>query len=911
VLFFFSGASSLIFEAIFTRLLTYTFGNTAYAVSTVLAAFLGGLALGAVAIGRWADRRPPSLRIYGALELLVALYCFFIPQLFAILTGSYIALYHYFELSPSVLTATRFGLAALVILVPTTLMGGTLPVLAGAIASGASGPRDFAPEINRLYAWNTLGAALGTLVATTLFMPVFGVRETIWIACGTNLAIFLSVRALPTKPAFNSGPDKGLCLVPISDAETTGETPRLLLLTGFLIGAVALGYEVTWTHVLSFLIGNTVYAFGVMLFTFLCGLGWGSQIVSRYFRRAKLWSRALAGSQIFLGLAVFLTLPLWNRIPDLFAVGLKNGLEYSIQGAMVLLAFRMAIVGTRLYRRPVGSRLSWPGIVELGFEVLLLAAVIKFNTPAIWKFETTYFVAGELLRFFSSFYLLIVPAILLGMSFPLLLNLASRRRGHVGGSVGGIYAANTVGAIFGSLFMGFAVLPRLGSFAAMRAAATVNLALGLGIALFWVRLKLARKFVLALAISSLAIIFWAGQGGWDARAISRGSYVYFNKGWDIDRVLYMAEDVQAGLTSVVQMGSSHVLLSNGKFQGSNTGEAPAQVSFALMPMLFTRSFDRALVIGLGTGQTLHTIASFPFSHIDAVEIAPRIIDAARTWFEDVNGRIFDHDPRIKLSVADGRNFLMLSRQRYDLITIEITSIWISGEADLYNREFYELCRQRLKDGGVLQQWVQIHHMRTMDLLVVLNTAAQVFPNVALFLGAGQGVMIASASPLECDYRQMETFDADPKVRGELAAVGAPSAASLLGDLMLFGGSTRRAVAYLPQGDYRSSKYISTDFHPYLEYQTPRGNSIPYDMNPVNIGFMEKLRSLPLPPDLEIHNLPSENERCLVLGYVLEREGNARAALESFEKVRGPARRRAMEEIGRIGANQGMGNHLIP
>jgi len=164
-LFFLSGASSLIFETIFTRLLTYTYGNTAYAVSTVLAAFLGGLALGAFLLGRWVDRHPPSLWIYGGLELLVGIYCLFIPKLFGLITQAYITLFHRFHLGTAGLTALMFGLAALVILLPTMLMGGSLPALARYVSAGRM---NFQFEVDRLYGWNTFGAARGTLASTFL-----------------------------------------------------------------------------------------------------------------------------------------------------------------------------------------------------------------------------------------------------------------------------------------------------------------------------------------------------------------------------------------------------------------------------------------------------------------------------------------------------------------------------------------------------------------------------------------------------------------------------------------------------------------------------------------------------------------------------------------------------------------------
>lgn len=898
ILFFSSGASSLIFETIFTRLLTYTFGNTAHAVSTALAAFLGGLALGAYVFGRWVDRRPPSLWIYGGLELLVGIYCLFIPNLFALLTQTYVVLYHRLHLGPTALTSVRLGLAAVVILVPTVLMGGTLPALARYVSAGR---RDFEADVSRLYGWNTLGAALGTLASTYLLMPFLGVRGTIGLACAVNFSIFLCVAFLARDrvPVPAQEEVGGAAAVRFESAPSRAETV-VLIFGAFATGAVALAYEVIWTHVLAFLIGNTVYAFGVMLFTFLCGLGLGAQIVARRLPRPEYWGRALAGSQLFLALAIFCTVPLWNRVPDVFAQGLTKAFEFDLLSIAFLLLLRMAYVGWRIYRRPATAKFPWPRAVELGVEIVLLAGIMTADTTFLWKYETTYFVSGELLRFFCAFYLLVIPSLLLGLSFPLLLNLASHRARRVGGSVGGIYTANTLGAILGSVLTGFVVLPRWGSLAGLRASATANLVLGLVFALWLVPIRRALRLVLVMVVTSLALLFWAGQSNWDARRMSRGSYVYFDSGWPIDRVLYLREDVQGGLTSVIQVGPTRILLSNGKFQGNNSGEMGAQIRFALTPILFTREFEQALVIGLGTGNTLRTVASFPFRHIDTVEIAPHIVEAARLWFEDVSGRVFDRDPRVRLHVADGRNFLLLSRERYDLITIEITSIWISGEADLYNQEFYELCRARLKEQGVLQQWVQIHHMRTQDFLVILNTAARVFPHVAFFLGPEQGVLIASASPLECDYRQMETFDADPKVREELALINTPSLTALLGELTLYGESLRQALSFLPRLSGQAADFASTDFRPYLEYQTPKGNTLPYNTVSLNVNFLHELRAAePVPPDVPIRHLPSENEKNLILGYAAAQRGELAAALEYLRRVEGPARARAQAEVARI------------
>lgn len=893
VLFFFSGASSLIFETIFTRLLTYAFGNTAYAVSTVLAAFLGGLALGAFLVGRWVDHRPPSLWIYAGLELLVGIYCLFIPKLFALMTESYITLFHRFQLGAGELTVMRFGLAALVILLPTMLMGGSLPALARYVSAGCA---DFQVKVDHLYAWNTLGAALGTLASTFLLMPAWGVTWTIRIACATNFAIFASVvflrkRSLEAPPTVQSPARDRFS----TQGATSNRVAAVLLLGSFFTGAVALGYEVLWTHVLTFTVGNTVYAFGTMLFAMLCGLGWGARIVSHHFSRPQVWAPALGASQAALGVAVFLTVRLWDRLPSFFDLGLGKAAPISLA---FLLGLRITIVAWRNRYRPQPTAFRWVRVNEPLIDCLLLF-VLALGSNWLWKHDATYFVAAELARFSCAFFLLIGPAVLLGLSFPLLLNLYSLEMRQAGSSVGGIYAANTVGAILGSVLTGFVLLPRLGSLATLRSAATVNLILAVCFGFFLVPLKPTRRLVLAVAAAPLTLLLWIIPGHWDARRMSRGSYVYFGGGYPADRVLYYREDVQGGLTSVVEARQQRFLLSNGKFQGSNIEEVQAQIRFALVPVLFTQTFKNALVIGLGTGNTLRTISRFPFQHIDVAELAPTIVEAARLWFEDVNGRVFDRDPRVRVSIADGRNFLLLSRENYDLITIEVTSIWIAGEADLYNKEFYRLCRAHLGEHGVLQQWVQIHHMRTRDLLVVLNTAAQVFPHVAFFQGPEQGVLIASASPLECDYHQLERFDADPQVRQDLAAIGVPSMTSLLGELMVYGESMRQALGYLPALSGRSADFASTDFYPYLEYQTPKANVLPYDTRALNLNFLRRLRPPLLPSDLIIGNLPSQSERNLILGYITEQRGNCQAALEYFRQVDGPARPRAQLEIARI------------
>lgn len=921
ILFFLSGTSSLILETLFTRLLSYTFGNTAYAASTVLAAFLGGLALGAYIIGKRVDRWRPSLLIYGTLELAIGAYALLVSPLFAGLTYAYVFLYRLLNLGIAGATTVRFLLATIVIVVPSALMGGTLPALARMVA--ATRP-EYRSDLDWLYSVNTFGAAMGALLATYLLMPGWGVYGTLGTAFSVNVAIFLYtlwfvrrgssdqhvMRVAAISSVIDSGGTRevaghlsqvrGEMLEGLPNIESeipdaalidTRGARILLLAAAFLTGMITLAYEVTWTHALAFLVGNAVYAFGMMLFTFLLGLAAGAHAVSRLARNNRTWAWAFVVSQMLLGVVILLTLPIWNRVPDLFNVSIIRvfQLDFLILAALVFLRMIYAAV-TDLQRR-------WK---EVAAECVVLGFLFMRPAPQLPS-ENAYFVATEAYRFFIAFGLLIVPAILMGVAFPSLLNLLNRVRAQVGQSVGSIYAVNTVGSILGSLLAGFVLLQWLGSYGLLRLGAVMNATLGV---IFFIclipRERLSYKLAAWVVFAAILVAALLMPSAWDVRNLTRGTYVYFSAGWMADKVLSSHEDVQGGLTTVVQNGPNRTLLTNGKFQGNNSGEVGAQVRFVMIPALFTRAYDRALVIGLGTGNSLKTLAEFPFKRIDVAELAPSIVDAARNWFPDVNGDVMDRDPRVHLSVTDGRNHLLLSQDHYDLISIEITSIWISGEGDIYNKEFYELCKARLTQEGVLQQWVQVHHMKPRDLFVVLNTAAKVFPHVAFFLGPEQGLLIASSSPLEIDYQKIRALEHTAGIRQQLNAIGAHSMFSMLGEVVIYDKSYREALARLSRELNAPEGLVSTDEFPYLEYHTPKGNVVPVDFL-LDPWFFVRLTPPVLPPDLTVRNVSDPEDRDFVFGIAYEDRKDYAAAADHLNRIQEKNRACAQAEIAWMNA----------
>lgn len=191
--FFLSGSAGLAYEVLWTRLLGFSFGHTVYAVTTVLAAFMGGLALGSWGIGKLVDRTGHALRFYALLEVTIGLFCLAVPFLLHLAHAAYMSLYPLLSENTLLKTSIQFTLSFTVLMVPTTLMGGTLPaVVKGIVALPERTGRDVAI----LYGTNTVGAAAGALAAGYWLLPVIGIRATNFLGVAINLGVGIVVLAL-------------------------------------------------------------------------------------------------------------------------------------------------------------------------------------------------------------------------------------------------------------------------------------------------------------------------------------------------------------------------------------------------------------------------------------------------------------------------------------------------------------------------------------------------------------------------------------------------------------------------------------------------------------------------------------------------------------------------------------------
>ena len=288
---------------------------------------------------------------------------------------------------------------------------------------------------------------------------------------------------------------------------------------------------------------------------------------------------------------------------------------------------------------------------------------------------------------------------------------------------------------------------------------------------------------------------------------------------------YWYEDTASGFVTVVATrgtdGTLKTLLTNGKFQGNDGGEVSAQIAVALLPCVAVAGRDRALVIGLGTGQSAETVASAGFAAVEVVEIAPGIVAAARAEFAELNRKVLDW-PNVEFFLEDGRNHVLRSRASYDLISIELSSVWFAGVNNLYSKEFYELTRARLRPGGVLQQWIQLHHIAETEVLSVLATVRSVFPHASLWVIGGQGIILASDSPIAIRGDMVAALRALPSMARDLAllAGGANLAIDALETRVLLDAEDVTHLAEVVGG---RGVPINTDANRFLEFATPRHN----------------------------------------------------------------------------------------
>ena len=820
---FFSGAAGLIYEIVWMRMLGLVFGHTVYAITMVLAAFMAGLALGASFFGRLIDRRGRPLRVYGTLEAGIGLYALLVPLLFAGAQAVYLRV----DLSLSSFTFgfARFALVSLILLIPTTLMGASLPVMTKFFVDRMEG---LGRKVGDLYALNTLGAVIGSGAAGFLLLPAIGVRATTGLAAVINLLIGAAAltadRWVPPPRKTDVSTSQVVERVPAGGppALVTG----LVLASIGLSGAAAMVFEISWTRALTLVIGSSIYAFSAMLTTFLLGLALGSFLFARIWGRGRANAVMFGALELAVGLTALVLTPAFERLPD------------------------------------------------------LVLAISARTAPSA--------ASALLTQFALSFLVMIVPTTIFGATFPCAVQICARILPSLGRDTGMVYTVNTTGTILGALLAGFLIVPSLGAQASMVVAAGANAAVGLAL----IAVSAPARPVWRSAVAVLvALVFVAGVvllPRWDRGVMAGGVSIYlqryvfakdpaalFRTAAASRQLLFYREGVNA--TVVVERTERMTSLKvDGKVDASNGVDMLTQLMLGHLPLLLHPHAERVLVIGLGSGVTAGAIAQHPtVREIDVVELEPAVVEAS-SFFARENRDVL-RDPRVRLVIGDGRNFVLAATKRYDVISSEPSNPWIAGVASLFSREFYQLARQRLAEGGIMVQWVHGYNLFPEALRMVMNTFRGVFPHSTLWRTIqGDYLLVGTFSPLAVEYGQLEQrISASASLRDDLASLRLELPVDLLPLFVLDEDGLAR---------FADGAAENTDDRPLLEFSAPL--ALYADTTGENARRLRQARTTELPP---ITNLPAEllAARRLDFARAYWASGEREEALDQLRKAPPP------------------------
>ena len=476
---------------------------------------------------------------------------------------------------------------------------------------------------------------------------------------------------------------------------------NFILAAFFLSGFAALAYEIVWTRLFYLFLGATSYSFSAVLVAFFIGVAAGSFFVSRRFEKIKSPSSLFVIVEIFIGISAVLTLFAFNLLdePYLFLHSISNS----------------------------HSEL-------LALSTLLVALI------------------------------LIIPASLMGMTLPLAAKIFSAEE-SLGRDIGKIFSINVFGGIFGSLAAGFVMIPVVGHANSVLIAAMLNI---VSAAILFFSAAERKKYIFAFfGIAAALIFFMAFYFSIDIEkaGVYHRTYSLDKEKWEeikSSREILMKEEGVYGFISVEKDGEILALKVNGKTEGSTDGvDMIVHTLLGYVPLLALEKPSEIFHVGLGTGITLGATADFSeVEKIRVVEINPAMIRASK-FFNDANENATE-DARVEIINDDARSFLLLNKEKYDAIISEPSDIWIAGEVNLFTKEFYEIAKSRIKEGGIFAQWIPVFELGTEDTKIALKTLNTVFPRVKVF--SVGGVLIVLSSNNEIDIEKFdEKIKENPKI----------------------------------------------------------------------------------------------------------------------------------------------------
>lgn len=819
--FFLSGASALIYEIVWSRLLTTIFGASLYAVATVSGVFLLGLALGAFLGGRFRpkssdDTGRAALWIYICLEIAITMLGAALPYI--AMSDPIQGAWFSFEQQGRGAFATylaRFLFACVLLLPPTTLMGATFPMLVDAIGDGRS------DRTQALYAANTAGGAMGALLGGFLFIPNAGLAHaSLFAAVGNLVAALVAYMVARGKLPVREPPP--VTANPLPQIAPPFTMYGVTILSGLLL----LSMEVAWTRWFNLLLGSSVYSFATVLFLFLIALALGAWLVERFIERIGNHLLLIATAYFLSATYILITLYCADELPWLFISLIQS---FSMSG--------------------------------VSFEATLAARMVMVAT------------------------VMSVPALLMGMVFPILLGAKSMHKPKL---VGTLYAMNTIGCVLGAWLTGFFLIPFLSRWtvSGIQMTMLISVILQVSIAMWlfseWCRWFITDTSTRAIVIGIAGFVLVAIMADvalfrpeWNPAVMSaggtffshadiarldresflnsvgmspsdeRGPIVFYREG--LNSTVTVAQDDRRNVTYLKTDGKVEAALPTDPLVESQGADTTTHLLLGALPVaLSPAAAESVLIIGLGTGTTAGAaLVNDRVRQLTVVELEPAVLAAAK-FFSSSNGNPVQQGLRTRILVNDGRYVLTTRDTKYDAIECQPSDPWVAGSSDLFTQEFWTLARSRLNADGVMGQWVQLYSIKPAHFAMLCRTFQSVFPNTALVCPkeAGECVLIGSTSAETLTPEKLRSALATETATAAHLPASYPSLSSRVHASLILGPSQIKALVD-EVGSQSGITEINTVNWNKVEFAAAR-DAMTQEQNIVeNISLIEKFSKQPV------------------------------------------------------------------
>jgi len=687
-----SGFTGLVYESVWSHYLKLFLGSAAFAQSFVLAAFMGGMALGAWLASRASTRWRNLLTAYAWIEALIGIAALAFHPVFVGLTDFSLERVIPALGSPGAITAYKYALCALLIVPQTVLLGMTFPLMSGAVLRRHPTDDAGAPagghHLAMLYFTNSIGAAAGALVVTFLLIGWLGMPGTMELAGLLNLAlaglVLWIARAGEPAAGVSAAAPGGL---PLSRGMVV-----LLLAAAGVTGAASFIYEIVWIRMLSLVLSSSFHAFELMLSAFITGLALGGLWIRRRIDRIANPVRFLGGVQVLMGLAALATIFVYQESFDWMHWALtvlqRNAASYPL--------FNLFSHG-------------------IAFAVMLPATFLA------------------------------------GTTLPLLTH-ALLRGGRGERAIGQVYASNTLGAILGVLLTVHVLVPEAGLKVSLVLGAALDIVLGAWL-LRWSGARLPRRDAFVSLIAGLvAAVVTARAAALDPERLASGVFRHGRADLANAQVVFYRDGKTATVAVFSGETGIRTISTNGKPDAAiqmdpsrPRGEDEYTMTLlAVLPLLAKPDAKTFANIGVGSGLSGETLLSHSGpATLDVIEIEPAMAIGAYAFFPRVD-RLF-RDRRVRMYFEDAKSFFARHGRRYDVILSEPSNPWVNGVSSLFTTEFYRHAARYLAPGGMFVQWLQIYELEDRQLASMFKALDTVFPDYEVYQ-ASSGDVIVLAVP---------------------------------------------------------------------------------------------------------------------------------------------------------------------